>query len=90
MSRKPIEVQSAYFIGANGERVELSDVVLPVVSDSTPDNSFTAFRIQETAEVTLTFMYAEGINALRVVGLRRYHFAKYHVYKCACRRKAQP
>lgn len=65
---KPIEVKSAYFIRANGERVELSNVALPVVSDSTPDNSFTAFRIQGTAEVTLTFQLTEWdmLRLLRV------------------------
>jgi predicted phosphatase len=81
------EVKGGYFIGANGAQVELSSVVLPVVSE--PSYAVRDF-IPATASWSINMTRIQAFNAMRIFRLRRYHFAKYHVYKYECRRKAQP
>lgn len=81
------EAKSGYFTFTNAisQRVELS-LVRPVGNDTYIVRDF----IPASVSWSISMTRVQALNAMRIFRLRRYHFAKYHVYKCACRRKAQP
>jgi hypothetical protein len=86
---KPIEVKSAYFMGANGQRVELDYVALPVVGEKASDkvSTFTLSVNDLSVSWSIEMTGIQALNAARVTGLERRHFTKYHILNRGCKRK---
>lgn len=86
---KSFALGAAYFLGANGQRVELDYVALPVVGEKAPDkvSTFTLSVNDLSVSWSIEMTGIQALNADRVMGFERRHFTKYHILNRGCKRK---
>lgn len=92
MSDKPVGFKSGYFIGFNVEKIQISGTLVPLADYVSPrPETFEVAAHMDIQSVSwsLTATQAQALSSIRVFGLQRYHFAKYHVLTYGRRRKGK-